>query len=49
LKALERAAIRVASDLLIIATTGELDDLAEASGLKRSELNVLCKVLQPAE
>jgi hypothetical protein len=48
LTALENAAIRCASDILVIAKTGHLDDLAEASGLKSSELTVLCKVLQSA-
>jgi hypothetical protein len=47
-EALQNVATRCASDILVIARTDALDELAEASGLKPGELKVLCTVLQSA-
>lgn len=47
-EALQNVATRCASDVLVMSRTDRLGDLAEASGLKPSELKVLCTVLHSA-
>jgi hypothetical protein len=48
LAALQRVGIHCASDLLVLARKEQFDELAEASGLKPSELSVLGTVLESA-